>query len=278
MLYHEYAIQPFERRGVMVPRSSLPDFFSRPDAGYCSVYAFDQAAVFSIRAQGDSTNLSRFSVYSDRLWIDVDGSDSSPQEVERIKVYTRELTKQFIAEDFDFTVWSSGSKGFHVCIKIAPMQGKDVPYSQLLYVRDTLNVVSDFSLYQHARLLSNPGRVHPKTGKKKEKVFEHKGKTVPEIPIISAPKKSEIDPDSLTSKDLLRIGYSRLVSLVLDAPIAGGRHTAYWSVASQLLESGMDLQTVCGNLLFCNRLMPDPKSDEDVLRACNQAAHQLGLK
>jgi hypothetical protein len=95
--------------------------------------------------------------------------------------------------------------------------------------------------------------------------------------MLQAPEKLAVDQDSLTNQDLARIGYSRLIGLILDAPIAGNRHTKLWSTASQLLESGMDLSTVCGNLLFCNKFLPQPKPEEEVLRACQQAAHQLGL-
>jgi hypothetical protein len=278
MWYHEYALQPSMRTGLMVPRSALPDFFKRPDAGYCSVYAFNEAAKFAVQAQGDATNFSRFEVYSDRLWIDIDASNDSPQEVERIKVYTRELTKQFIAQDFDFTVWSSGSKGFHICIKIVPMLGRDVPYSQLRYVQDTLNVVSDASLYQHARLLSNPGRLHPKTGRKKERVFEHHGKSVPSIPMIEAPKNQNVDSDSLTDADLGRIGFQRLASFIQDTPLAGMRHTKLWSLASGLFEAGMSRDLVSMNCLYVNKFLPDPKPEDEVLRAVNQAANQLGIE
>ncbi len=286
MFFHEYSIQPEQRNGTMVPRSASLDFFNRVDSGYFSCYLFDEAAAFAIRQQGNSQGLGRFAVYSDRLWIDVDRDDKAPEKgaegptirgYDIARAYVREITKQFIAEDFDFTVWFSGSKGFHLCLKITPMQGKDVPYSQLLYVRDTLNVVSDFSLYQHGRLLSNPGRVHPKTGRKKAKVFEHRGKNVFIIPMIAAPNKPTDGLDCLTDSDLARIAFQRLSSFILDTPLAGMRHTKIWSLASALLEAGMSKELVTMNCLYVNKFLPDPKPDSEVMRAVDQAAHQLGV-
>lgn len=278
MWYHEHTQSPEKRTGLMVPRSALPDFFRLPDSGYCSVYAFSEEAKWAVRAQGDATNLSRFPVYSDRLWIDIDGADSSETEVARVAAYTRQLTKQFIAQDLNFSVWSSGSKGFHVCIKIIPMLGKDVPYSQLRYVQDTLKVVSDFSLYQHARLLSNPGRLHPKTGRRKTKVYEHQGTTILSIPMLVAPSKLDVDSDSLTDSDLGRIGFQRLAAFIQDTPLAGMRHTKLWSLASGLLEAGMSRELVFMNCSYVNKFLPDPKTDEEVLRAVTQAANQLGIE
>jgi uncharacterized protein YqeY len=44
-----------------------------------------------------------------------------------------------------------------------------------------------------------------------------------------------------------------------------------------LLEGGMPESTVFGNLLFVNKFLPQPKTEEEVCRAVRQAAHQLGL-
>jgi hypothetical protein len=278
MLYHEYAHSPEKRNGTMVPRSAALDFYNRVDSGYFSVYLFDEAAAFAIRAQGDSTGLSRFPVHSDRLWVDFDASDNSPQEVERVKAYVREVTRQLQALDYNFTVWDSGSKGFHIAIKIDPMQGKDVPWSQGQYVQNTLKLTCDLSLYQHGRLLSNPGRVHPKTGRRKTKVYEHRGSTILFIPMLVAPKKLDVDSDSLTDADLGRIGFQRLASFIQDTPLAGMRHTKLWSLASGLFEAGMSRDLVSMNCLYVNKFLPDPKPEEEVLRAVNQAANQLGIE
>lgn len=278
MWYHEYALQPELRNGTLLPRSALRDLYSRNDSGYCSVYAFDSTARFAIQAQGDSKGLARFPVYSDRLWIDIDAADSSPQEVERVKAYTRQITRQLQDLDYNFTVWDSGSKGFHICVKIEPMLGKDVPWSQLQYVQHTLKLNTDFSLYQHGRLLSNPGRLHPKTGRKKSKVFEHRGNTTLTIPMVKAPDRITVDSDSLTDMDMARIALSRLGSLILDAPLPGNRHTSYWSVASQCLEAGLKSDLVCGLLCWVNQMSENPKEQSEVERAVKQAAHQLGVE
>jgi hypothetical protein len=262
----------------MVPVSSLLDIYDRPDSGYCTIYQFSKEAAFAIRQQGDATGFARFPVYSDRLWIDLDAADSSPSEVDRVKNYARELTARFKAENYTFSVWFSGSKGYHICLRITPMQGREVPYSQLQYVQNELKIQCDFSLYQHGRLLSNPGRLHPKTGIKKHKIYEFNGGRLLEVPLIPMPEKLEISSGSLQVSDLARIGFQRLASFTQDAPLAGMRHTKMWSLASGLFEAGMSFDLVFGNLCYVNQFLPDPKPIEEVRRACEQAAHQLGVK
>lgn len=276
MYYHEIALQPFMRSGLMVPRSALPDLFKLEDTGYCSVYAFEESAKWAIKAQGDATGLSRFPVYSDRLWIDIDSADSTPQEVERVKEYTRELTRQFKTLDYSFTVWDSGSKGFHIAIVIEPMFGRDVPWSQLQYIK-AAGITCDYSLYQAGRLLSNPGRLHPKTGRKKTKVFEHKGSVILSIPMLKSPDKPDLDSDSLTDSDMARIALNRLSCMIQDAPLPGMRHTTMWSVASQCLEAGLKYDLVFGLLCWVNKMNPSPKDEAEVERAVRQAAQQLGM-
>lgn len=276
MYYYEHCLQPFMRNGLMVPRSALPDLFKLPDSGYCTVYGFEQSAKWAVRAQGDATGLGRFPVYSDRLWIDIDATNDTPQELERVKQYTRDLTRQFQTLDYNFTVWDSGSKGFHIAIKIEPMFGKDVPWSQLQYIQSA-GITCDYSLYQHGRLLSNPGRVHPKTGRKKSKVFEHAGNTTLSIPMLKSPDKPELDLNTLTDSDLARIALNRLNSLIQDAPMPGMRHTTFWSTASQCLEAGLKSDLVYGLLSWANKFSPTPKDDSEIKRAVEQAAAQLGM-
>lgn len=270
-LYHEYALTPKARSGTMIPKSSLVDVFSRPDSGYCTVYAFDKFATEVIRAQGNSQGMGRFPVYADRLWIDID-RDSEDEA----KVYAREVAKLLRAADYSFSVWVSGGKGYHLCIKTAPMFGHDVPHSHKCFI-ESLNIACDLTLYQHGRLLSNPGRVHPKTSIKKHKVMEHAGSKLPDIALVKAPERVLIDKDSLTNNDLVRLVYSRLGSVILDAPLPGNRHTTIWSTAMMMFEAGMSSELVLQNLLFINSCLPNPKKSEEICQAVNQARVQSGM-
>lgn len=271
-LYHEYALTPLARSGTMVPRTSLPDIFSRPDSGYCTVYAFDKFATEVIRAQGNSQGMGRFPVYADRLWIDID-RDSEDEA----RIYARHVARMFKELNLSFSVWVSGGKGYHICVKTAAMFGPDIPHSHKCYVEE-LKLECDYSLYQHGRLLSNPGRVHPKTGIKKHKVMQYDGTELPVIELIKAPERNIVDKDILSNGDLARIAYSRMSSLILDAPLPGNRHTAIWSTAMMMFEAGMSKDLVLQNLLYLNDCLPNPKKGEEVCLAVNQAHAQSGTQ
>lgn len=261
----------------MVPRSALPDIFKTHDPGFCTIYAFDEVARAAVKAQGDATGLSRFPVYADRLWLDIDVQNDTPEEREAVRLRAREITKELQAEDLHITVWESGSKGYHIGIRTTPMFGKDVPWSHREYVLSR-GWKCDMSLYQHGRLFRNPNAIHKKTGRRKSKVFEYAGTKLLDIQMVPAPVSDTIDRDTLTSVDLARIGLSRLSGIVQSTPLPGMRHTSLWSCATQLLEAGLDLSTVSGLMKWANRTFPEPKTEDEVERAVNQAASQLGLK
>lgn len=273
MRFHEYSKTPHSRGGTMVPVSALPDIFALPDAGYCSVYQFNAMDAHLIRAQKHSRDLGRFSVYTDRLWIDIDAANDSPQAIEDAKQYTRQLAADFKQQGLDFTVWFSGKKGYHICIKIHPIEGHGVPHSQLVYVRDTMKLTCDYSLYQHGRLLSNPGRLHPKTGIKKHRIMENSG-TLLSIPLISPPERLALDTATLSSSDKARIALSRVQNLILDAPLPGMRHQNLWSAAMQLIDANMSDELAFGLLYYANEFFPEPKPKEEIWRAVQQARHQ----
>lgn len=272
MRYVEFAQQPNERNGCMLPVTALPELFNRPDAGYCSLYQFSQADAWAIRAQKDSKGLGRFSVYSDRLWIDIDRDN-----LEEAKVYAREVAALFKQQDYAFTVWVSGGKGFHICVRIVPMEGQAVPYSQAQWLEGQ-QIRCDFSLYQHGRLFSNPGRLHPKTGIKKHKIMEHAGSQILSIPLLPAPERAVMDTGTLSGPDLARIALSRVQGMIQDSQLIreGDRHQKYWSLAMGMFESGMSRDLILSMLCYVDQFLPVPKGREGVERAVEQAAQQSG--
>lgn len=270
-LYQEYALQTHQRAGVFVPCSSVPALYEREDAGYCSLYKFRKDAVDEIRKQKNSSGLSRFSVYADRLWIDIDRDD-----VAVARDYAMGVVKPRLDEmGLQYSIWESGGKGFHFCIVIEPMEGIDVPYSQMMWVKEQ-GFECDYSLYQHGRLFSNPGRKHAKTGVRKNCVLRVQG-SVLQIPMLPQPKKAPA-PTGLQQADLARLGLSRLGGIIQDAPLPGMRHSALWSLAGALFEAGMDRSLVLSNLLFVNQFFPSPKPRDEIERAIDQAKHQLDNK
>ena len=273
--YLEFAREPMQRNGTMIPVTAYADILKLDDTGYCSVYQFDEAAVLQIRAQKNAQGLGRFPVYTDRLWMDFDGLDTSEAEVAKAKQRAGQAAQILSQLGASFTIWSSGGKGYHICSKITPMAGHGVPHSQATYVA-SLGISCDMSLYQHGRLLSNPGRLHKKTGKKKHLIHTHAGSTLLTVPYLECTPREIPVREELTTLDQAKLIYSRM-GMFLESPGAqepGNRHTALWSLAMSAIEYGMSQSAVWENLLFLNSVIENPKPIEELQKCLTQAINQ----
>lgn len=266
MYWCEYALQPEYRSGTMIPVSALPEFYEKPDAGYSSYYWFREEHAKEITKQGNSAGLSRFPVYTRYLVLDIDREDNSSAALRDMEQYSLELREMGLKH----SVWVSGGKGYHIYIHCEPMEGIDVPYSQLQWVKERGWKV-DLTLYQHGRLLSNPGRKSKKTGVRKHRYASFEGACLM-VPRVSPPPREVPNPDLGTS-DLARIALFRCQKALERDP--DSRHTTLWSLAGALAEAGMDEQLTTDMLRWINKMWGQPKPDEGLVRAVRQAYQQM---
>lgn len=266
--YTEYCIEPYKRAGVMIPVSALTDFYQRDDAGYSSYYWFTEEAANEIRAQGHSAGLSRFPVFTRYLVLDFDRENDMFSALADTYSVSNELRRRGLKH----SVWFSGSKGMHIYIHCVPREGVNVPYSQLSWVRKQGWKV-DETLYQHARLLSNPGRKSKKTGLRKHKMFDVPGELL-DYPLVEAPAKQLAT--GVTNKDLARIALFRTQKALETEPTS--RHQQIWSLSMSLFEAGADEGLVTELMRFVNQFWEQPKEEDGLIRAIRQAKSQAGEK
>jgi hypothetical protein len=266
MYYCEYCIQPHKRNGTMIPVSNLPQFYSRDDAGYSSYYWFSKEDAEQISAQGHSKDLGRFSVYSKYLVLDIDREDNLELAKQDMETYVTAIRKMGLK----FSVWLSGGKGYHIYIHIVPMTGINVPFSQLEWVKERGWRV-DLTLYQHARLLSNPGRKSIKTGIRKHLLFSEEGSAL-SIPMLTPPEK-KLGSLIINDADLARVCFFRLQKVLESQP--SSRHSTLWSLAGTCASAGMPIN-LCKELLeWTNQKWEKPKDQEGLIRAVEQAYTQM---
>ena len=250
-MYKEFCADFNKRYGTMIPVTR------DPATGYCSVYWFSEADAKEIRSSGNSQGLAKYRVYSDKLWFDFDGGEEEFQAgLAKIKGLKA-----------PYAVFFSGKKGYHVAVDIVPMEGYDVPAQQKQFV-ESLAISCDLSLYRHDRILSNVGRVHPSTGKKKEllyRVDEGEAFTIPRTLVV---KKQPIPIDDTS---LLKFGLLRALILSENTPRPGNRHTALWSCAKTMCDAGLSYETVLDVMTKINEQFKTPKEPQDVERAVAQA-------
>lgn len=254
--YREWALRPDQRRGCMLPARVVARFCNAPDAGYASVYLFSKQDAEEVIASRSSAGLARFSVHSATLTLDLDRGAEQLAAV------------QAKVADLEYAVFESGGKGFHVVITLDSMvSGKNVPYSQRKWAED-LNVEADLSLYQAGHIIALPGRVHPKTGKRKLLISAHPGNRLA-LPLIDKPAPVFALRDDNQCE--LERGIWRVLGLLQSGPGPGGRHTALWGAAKHFADAGLGPDTALDLLWAVNLTWDEPKTPEEVRRAVSQA-------
>ncbi len=262
MMYVEWTSQVQNRKGRMVPLTALPTLLALTDPGYSSLYWFKEADAKVLLDAESSKGMTRFEVGGKYLILDLDDGDK----------YLDIIETKLQQESLRYEVWFSGGKGYHIYIPHQFVVSAHLPYSHKTTVLglfpDAAEMV-DMSLYQAGRLLSLPGRVHPKTGLKKRLLKTCSGK--PLVLKIVEQDRSLLDFTLSYSENSMAVAYDNVLNLVLQPPTVGNRHTKLWAVAKDLAGSGLDRSTIFNILNEVNKKWPNPKSPEEVLHAVNGA-------
>jgi hypothetical protein len=247
----------------MVPLNALDSLQKLPNPGYISVYMFSEDAALKIKQSGTSKGLQQYPVAADELVIDIDNGDEGLAEVEVV------LEAQGLA----YQVWSSGGKGYHVCIPHPLVCSEDLPYSHQQAVQG-LGLKVDMSLYQHGRLISMPGRVHPKTKQKKRFIRQVEGKNL-DLKIVKKPDL-QFNFDDRAGLDELASGLMRVVNMLNTPPSPGNRHTKMWGAAKDLADAGLQFDTVLDVMGRVNESWDVQKDEAEIRLAIEQAFKTTG--
>jgi hypothetical protein len=266
-LYREWAQRVTSRKGLMVEADLFAQICKvHYDPGYSTVYMFDEEAANEIKESGRSAGLGQYSVFANCVTIDIDAPNLLAAEADLAGVESK-LKERGLAHE----VWFSGGKGFHVIIPHELMQSRDLPYSHRKFVEDDLGITCDESLYQHGRLLSLPGRVHPKTRKRKHKLRQVAGDSA----VIKIVEKPQLVFDFREGElGDLQMGLNNLATISSKDIYPGGRHQAIWSTAKDLARAGLSRETVLELMIKVNGVWTNQKKDEEVAAAVNQAFSQ----
>lgn len=259
--YREWCSKPFSRCGLLIEQSRIDKMVkANRCSGYSSLYYFNEVSAEYIRSTKRSIGLNKHPVGCEHVVIDLDDGD---KQVSLLESRLHQL-------GLGYTVWLSGLKGFHFYINAIDKFDINLPYSQRLFV-ESLDVPCDLSLYQHGRLISLEGRIHPRTKKPKTKLRVVEGDAV-DIKIVERPIITYTGEVEDVSKEVSLLSIS---DLILNEPDVGNRHTLIWGTAKDLLASGWSLATVEHLLVEVNASWTNPKEDEEVRAAVTQAWRQI---
>lgn len=265
MLYREWAQQPQYRRGFMVPISTLDNIcrFHR-NPGYSTVYAFEEGDAKEILESGSSRGLDRFEPLSDAVTIDIDSDDplSSKARLDAAEAILRDA-------GLAHKVYFSGGKGYHIVIPHELIKSRDLPHSHRVFIRDTLKIQCDESLYQHGRLLSLEGRVHPKTKVRKHLIKQVAGNAAV-FDIVEKPDAVQFNFAEDAGVNGLVRALLNVTAIVLNEPNEGQRHSKLWGTAKDLAAAGISKDAAINLLLQVNSEWQRKKQPDEVLRAIAQ--------
>jgi len=260
--YVEWVRTPRGRKGTMIKKSLVEKIIkAKYSSGYTSVYSFNKEDAMEIRDSRRSAGFDRFEVGASRIAIDLDDGETQLEQTEKI----------LKREGLGYEVWFSGSKGFHLFISTDFMCNIFLPYSHLQYLL-SIGVDCDESLYQHGRILSLPGRVHPKTRLVKKFVKYVEGEKAI-VPIVEKPKyvfKGGEDNMDMGLADSL----IQLTDLGLNEPKLGNRHTALWCISKDLIHGGLADATVYDLLTSITREWDNSKTEDELISIVTQARRQ----
>ena len=260
-LFTEWCSRPNARAGVMLEVEKLSIMEQQRNAGFRSVYMFDEVAAKEIMAAGRSKGFDQYKVYSDILFIDLDdGKKTLPVLIDWIKEHNLKAD-----------IYSSGSKGYHAHIAIEPMEGTGVPHSQHEFVKN-LPFDVDESLYRPMSIIALPGRKHEKTGRQKQLVESIDGNLL-SIPYIEKPVQTINFDDFISISDCLLLTFEKAEDLILNPPNLGLRFNSMWAFAKRAAEAGLHPDTTANLLVRINERWENKKEMKEIERAIKQAYH-----
>jgi hypothetical protein len=256
--WREYCPQLFIRCGNFLP----DNLFHKVTPGYSSHYLFHEADALRQREFESSRGLSDCEVAGYYLIIDLDDGDSTVWEA----------VSTLLDSGFGFEVWNSGGKGFHLVLHHDLVIDSRLPYSHQCFV-ESLGIVCDLSLYHPSRIVSLPGRIHPKTGRPKRLLFQFEG-DMPQIAIKEPPPRPVFNFSAQTESSKFASGLLKLHDLTLCEPKPGNRHTALWSVAMTLTQAGLDSGSVLALITKVSDTWQNQKDQESLELIVDQVSRQ----
>ena len=211
----------------MVRRSGKPKLVPYVDrynyTGFTSMYGLPTQAVSQIESSGRTAGLNNTPVFSDTLYVDFDNNEDAAEE----------LNIKLKGLNVDFDRYHSGGRSIHFHIRIIPMYGVNVPYSQKHWME--LNAPkADMSIYKHAGVYRLPGTYHSNyPGQTKHLLESCAGEA---LLIENRPRvyTKLYNNDTLTIEDF----HSILGSLLHKKAGEGGRHPLAFKIASCAKASG----------------------------------------
>jgi hypothetical protein len=210
--------------------------------GFRSVFMFDEATRDYILAQGSTRDLRSFAVYSDTLFVDFDGTDST--------AFKQMLIDQGIA----FLEFDSGHRSTHYHITIEPMHGPNVAARQKAWMKEHASH-ADLSIYHNAAVYRLERTYHKSTGKPKILLASYSGckLVIPELPAAQQRQIHISEDDG---------GIERFYFNLVTKKGTGARRPHLFLTAVSGFEAGLEWDEVMDGLRWMNARFDEPHTEQ----------------
>jgi len=228
------------------------------NTNFRSTYMFDGKVAGSIQENGHTRGLKGKSVASNVLFIDVDEDEN----VDKVETILRLMVTRYGR-------YTTGNRGKHFHIPIEWMEGTNVIYSQIKWLKSVgLWELIDHSIYREGGQYRRVGAIHAKTGKRKEHEITYKtlDSTPLQIPTLVAPPEV-VEPFSVAEGDSTNMQI--FLMNCMQKRNEGGRHSHMYILWQSGKAAGLDKETITEMTLWWNYQQDTPHRSsvvEDKLR------------
>jgi len=222
--------------------------------GFRTIPCYDSDVKQLIEEQGHMRGLEDLPVMVDTLFLDFDNGESASLEKTKQK-----LKKVGVGFELKF----SGKKGYHLEIKIVPLYGRFVMQRIKSFVEGVLGLSKsevDHTIYHNCGLIRLDGTIHADTGNPKALVDIFFGDLL-EINTVTKDKVRATEIDS----DKFQMALKRISSACEGQIGPGERYILIYSIARNLHDAGVSLETTAELLLTLNKRFCPPKDSNEIL-------------
>lgn len=222
--------------------------------GFSSLYSVSKQESENITAAGTISGF-KGSVWSERLWVDVDSYDSADAVESKLK----EL-------GYDYLAYDSGGKGAHFGISRETRPSHLLPEQDKHWVQTALSGIPgiDTSIYTHLHLFRLPGTTHERTGRPKELVEHSTGTSLVHGSYIRPVRTSDPSPYLANGTGDKSVFSSYQVMSQVGKVRVGGRHASLVKSAYGLRDTGIPVAAARWWLLELNKHFEEPKREEEI--------------
>jgi hypothetical protein len=222
--------------------------------GFSSLYGVTESTAKAISAAGTCKGFKGV-VWSDKLWLDVDGYDKCEAVEQRLKEM-----------GYEYKAYDTGGRGGHFSIELIPNPSHLLPQQSKQYVQEHFPEC-DSTIYTHLHPFRLVGTTHSNTGRTKFRVGGEDGKAL-RLPEYVGRESTRVGGDFGSTTNSASIFDNFFIQRnTQEIPKQGERHAQLVRLCYALRDSGYDINLARWWVSEANKRWAPPKEDHEIEKA-----------